>query len=130
MLSQLNLSHLVILCATITTFLFSCKKSNEPINELNANFISQPDSIYLFNKVNFTAIDTTQNADYYWDFGDSTTLITSESKISHKYKLKGSHTVTLKIKGVISNKKVYVYPGDISYKIINLSSKDIDFKSY
>lgn len=127
MLRRLNLLKTVSLTLSLMIFV-ACDKTND-LGIKTAEFSVNDESVYLTKSVIFTAKDSLGGNKYSWDFGDGNTVI-GKFNVTHKYEKGGTYLASMTINGIKSSKEITVYKGSLSFRILNKSSKYIDFLTY
>ncbi|GAB2685710.1 hypothetical protein GCM10027037_04150 [Mucilaginibacter koreensis] len=123
--NYMNKFSLVLICAAVVST--SCRKSIQvPVTDADTAFDVSGTDVYLKSEMSVTA-KTSLNAAYDWDFGDGTAH-ESGTMAKHTYTKSGKFTITLKIGGLTSSKRIRVMPGELSYQVKN--SLDRDYYSY
>ncbi|MDD4970612.1 MAG: PKD domain-containing protein [Paludibacter sp.] len=121
-----NFLNTLFFTLTLITFM-ACNKNEFDVK--TAEFSVTEDSVYLTKSTSFVAKDSLGGNEYSWDFGDGTTL-NGKYNVTHKYEKGGTYLASMTINGIKSSKEVTVNKGTLSFRILNKSSKYIDFLTY
>lgn len=122
-----NILKSLALTLMLITFV-ACSNKNE-LDVNTAEFATSLEKAYLMESVDFVAKDTMGGNEYSWDFGDGNALI-GKYAVTHNYEKGGSYIVSMSVNGFTSSKEITVYNGTLSFKILNKSSKYLDFLTY
>lgn len=112
---------------TLTTIV-ACDDKTE-LQVKTAEFTVDAKPAYLTETISFVAKDSVGGNEYSWDFGDGNTL-KGKYNVTHKYEKAGTYLASMTINGIKSTKEMIVQKGTLSFKILNKSSKYIDFLTY
>jgi len=127
---QNKISILSLLLLPFSLMIFNaCDNSLEGSDVQTADFTVNAELSYLTETLDFVAIDSLGGNAYSWDFGDGY-IIKGGHRVSHKYEKSGEYVAILSINGFKKTKQIRVYPGTLSFKIINNSSKILDILTY
>ena len=124
---DLKQNLLKTLSFTLTLMAFTACKNEFEVK--TAEFSVSKDSVYLTKTISFVAKDSLGGNEYSWDFGDGNTL-NGKYNVTHKYEKGGTYLASMTINGIKNSKEITVYKGTLSFRILNKSSKYIDFLTY
>ena len=110
------------------TLLIICSCGESSISVKSANFTPLSTNTYLHGTISFEATDTIGGLNYHWNFGDGTSEIRGH-KTKHSYESSGLHTVTLEVDGLSSSRVIRVYPGNVSFQIKNMTTRELNILS-
>lgn len=129
-----KMKKIAFIILTISLVNYSCR-NNTIEDDLHSDlqiplyFTIPNDTFYIAQKFICLTEDSIRNT-FTWDFGDGTILPDTSNEVKHQYLSGGNYVIKLYSKGVESEKDIYVYPGSVSYEVVNKSSETIKINSY